>query len=145
MNIIRPSLPSDGKLMKNVEISTLCAFYGGLLTAKQREALTLHYDEDLSLAEIAEQFCVSRQNIHDLISRSAQKLQRYEQAVGGVAQAHKAGVWLRLAAQHLQLAVSHLPTGEHSQKSAAEITAALTLVSRTITEIDGEEDTPHGI
>ena len=144
MNTMRQPLPPDGRLMKNVEISTLCAFYGGLLTARQREALTLHYDEDLSLAEIADQFGVSRQNIHDLITRSVQKLQRCEQAVGGVAQAHRAGLWLRRAAQHVKAAGECLPAGECSRRAAAEMDTALTLINQTITEIDGEEDAHHG-
>jgi len=83
------SSAQETKLTQNVEISTLSAFYGGLLTERQREALRLHYDEDWSLAEVADHLGVSRQNIHDLITRSAQKLRQYEQAIGGVAQAKK--------------------------------------------------------
>ena len=66
------------ELPKSVAVGLLLSTYGGLLTEKQREALRLHYDEDLSLAEIAEQFHVSRQNVHDLITRSTQQLERYE-------------------------------------------------------------------
>ena len=39
--------------------SMLLDFYGELLTDKQRECFDLHYNEDLSLAEIAEQLGVS--------------------------------------------------------------------------------------
>ena len=68
------------RLEKSVEIGTLCAFYGGLLTQRQQEMLRLYYEEDFSLGEIAEQFGVSRQNVHELITRSVQKLRRYEAA-----------------------------------------------------------------
>lgn len=71
------------RLEKSVEIGTLCAFYGGLLTQRQQEMLRLYYEEDFSLGEIAEQFGVSRQNVHELITRSVQKLRRYEAALGG--------------------------------------------------------------
>ena len=71
------------RLEKSVEIGTLCAFYGGLLTQRQQEMLRLYYEEDFSLGEIAEQFGVSRQNVHELITRSVQKLHRYEAALGG--------------------------------------------------------------
>lgn len=73
--------PED-RLLSSVEIGTLCAFYGGLLTERQRQALELHYMEDLSLGEIAQQLNVSRQNVHELITRSAEKLRGYEAALG---------------------------------------------------------------
>ena len=65
--------PRPERLEKSVEIGTLCAFYGGLLTQRQQEMLRLYYEEDFSLGEIAEQFGVSRQNVHELITRSVQK------------------------------------------------------------------------
>jgi len=73
--------PED-RLLSSVEIGTLCAFYGGLLTERQRQALELHYMEDLSLGEIAQQLNVSRQNVHELITRSAEKPRSYEAALG---------------------------------------------------------------
>lgn len=74
------------RLEKSVEIGTLCAYYGGLLTDKQLEALRLHYDEDLSLGEIAGQLGVSRQNVHELITRSTQKLKALRKRAGRGAQ-----------------------------------------------------------
>lgn len=71
----------ERRLLHSVELGTLCACYGGLLTDKQRLALRLHCDEDLTLAEIADEMNVSRQNVHELIARSEQKLRRYEAAL----------------------------------------------------------------
>ena len=44
--------------------------YGELLTEKQRECYDLHYNEDLSLTEIAEQSGISRQAVWDNIRRA---------------------------------------------------------------------------
>lgn len=41
-------------LANNVEITILLDFYGDMLTAKQRDFINLYYNDDLSLAEIAE-------------------------------------------------------------------------------------------
>ena len=64
-----------------VELGTLYACYGGLLTEKQRHAVRLYSGEDQSLSEIAGQMGVSRQNVHELITRAEQKLRRCEDAL----------------------------------------------------------------
>ena len=45
-------------------------FYGDLLTDRQREFYDLYYNEDLSLAEIAENYGISRQGVRDVIVRA---------------------------------------------------------------------------
>lgn len=145
MNKSLQPLPSngtpEGKLQRNVRVGTLCAFYGGLLTQRQREALQLHYDEDLSLGEIAEQFEVSRQNIHDLINRSVQKLQRYEDAVGGIAQAQRMGERLRIVQRLLQKVCAH----QNALQYERDIQSAMVLIAQTLTEIDGEVAEENGL
>ena len=92
----------ERRLQQSVELGTLSACYGGLLTDKQREALRLHCDEDLSLGEIAEEMGVSRQNVHELITRSEQKLRRYEAALHLAAQAEKTRAGLEAALRALE-------------------------------------------
>jgi len=68
--------------MKNLNFVYLLDFYGGILNDRQREVLTLYYDDDLSLAEIAEITNISRQGVHDLIKRGEVKLTDAENALG---------------------------------------------------------------
>ena len=67
---------------KKVLLSWLLAFYGELLTENQREMARLHWEEDLSLAEIAEQFSVSRQSVHDTVGRTERQLESLEEKLG---------------------------------------------------------------
>jgi len=48
-------------MAKNLQIAVLLDYYGELLTEKQRDFISLYYDEDLSLAEIAENEGITRQ------------------------------------------------------------------------------------
>ena len=68
----------DGRLMK----SMLLDFYGELLTEKQRDCYDLHYNEDLSLSEIAEQLSISRQGVWDNIRRAEMSLNEIEEKTG---------------------------------------------------------------
>ena len=63
-------------------LGLLCDFYGRLLTERQLLACRLQGDEDRSLAEIAEELCISRQAVHDLIRRSQETMESYEEALG---------------------------------------------------------------
>ena len=125
---------SDGpqRLEKSVEIGTLYAFYGGLLTQRQQDALRLHYEEDLSLGEIAEELGVSRQNVHELITRSAQKLHKYEEALGGMQRAAQTARELRKAGELLD-SLSGL-----SEKDKSRLQEARAIISRVILKQEGE-------
>ena len=70
------------EVSRKIELAWLTAFYGGLLTDKQRQVLTLHCEEDLSLAEIAQEAGISRQGVHDMLTRAAQRLFDMEEKLG---------------------------------------------------------------
>ncbi|MEN6349493.1 MAG: YlxM family DNA-binding protein [Syntrophomonas sp.] len=65
-------------LEKLEHIIMLNDFYGPLLTEKQRTVLNLHYENDWSLAEIADNMNISRQAVFDLLRRAESALQEYE-------------------------------------------------------------------
>lgn len=74
---------------ERVLISLMLDFYGPLLTDKQRQSLSWHHEEDMSLAEIAEALGVSRQAVHDNMNRARQLLDMYESKLHLVAQYEK--------------------------------------------------------
>jgi predicted DNA-binding protein YlxM (UPF0122 family) len=51
-------------------MTMLFDFYGEVLTPRQKEFFDLYYNEDLSLAEIAENYGISRQGVRDVIVRA---------------------------------------------------------------------------
>ena len=69
-------------LRKKVDLAFLSAFYGGMLTENQRRVLSLHCEEDLSLGEIAEEVGISRQAVHETLSRASAKLTEMEASLG---------------------------------------------------------------
>ena len=71
---------------ERVLISLLLDFYGPLWTDKQRMALQLHHEDDMSLGEIAEELGVSRQAVHDNLQRARHILNDYESKLHLVAQ-----------------------------------------------------------
>ncbi|NMD43355.1 MAG: hypothetical protein GYA86_08625 [Firmicutes bacterium] len=56
--------------------------YSALLTKRQQEVLQLYYSYNLSLAEIAVEYGVSRQAIHDLIRRALTSIESFEKKLG---------------------------------------------------------------
>jgi predicted DNA-binding protein YlxM (UPF0122 family) len=70
---------------KDLSISVLLDFYGEVLTEKQREVLRMYYDDDLSLAEIAQQAEITRQGVRDSIKRGEATLREMEQKLKLVA------------------------------------------------------------
>ena len=70
--------------MDAVEMLLLFDYYGDMLTERQRMCLDLRYNQDLSLAEIAEELGVSRQGVHDNIIRAEAHLQKMEAKTGCV-------------------------------------------------------------
>ena len=70
--------------MKNqtYRMTMLFDFYGDILTDRQRELFDLYYNEDLSLAEIAENCGISRQGVRDVIVRAEAAMNELEDKTG---------------------------------------------------------------
>ncbi len=70
------------KIDEVIQTSLLYDFYGSLLTDRQREVMELYYGENLSLSEIAAEFSISRQGVHDALKNAEKALHEYEQKLG---------------------------------------------------------------
>ena len=76
-------------MAKDLRITFLLDFYGDMLTDRQKEFYDLYYNEvecyyneDLSLAEIAEEKGITRQGVRDGIKRAEQQLLEMEERLG---------------------------------------------------------------
>ncbi len=67
---------------KDLKKAYLLDFYGDVLTERKKEVLDMYYNEDLSLAEIAEQIGISRQGVRDLIKKAEEELLFLEDKLG---------------------------------------------------------------
>lgn len=67
---------------KDLHISFLLDFYGEVLSERKRTVLDLYYNDDLSLAEIAEEIGISRQGVRELIKKAEEELRFCEEKLG---------------------------------------------------------------
>ena len=66
----------------NLEKVKLIDTYGRLLTDKQYKIISEYYFDNLSLAEIGENYGISRQAVSDSITKSLKSLQSFENILG---------------------------------------------------------------
>lgn len=69
---------SKDTIQDRIRVATLYGIYGPLLSERQRRFIDLHYNEDLSLSEIAEGEGISRQAVFDAIKQGKKRLNRFE-------------------------------------------------------------------
>ena len=74
---------------KDLNIGYLLDFYGELLTERKRSVMEMYFNEDFSLAEIAEEINISRQGVRDIIKKSEEELRFYEEKLGLAARFEK--------------------------------------------------------
>ncbi len=67
------------EIENSIKLSILLEIYGKLLTEKQYDMLNDYYNNDLSLAEIAENEKITRQAVRDNLKKGEKKLFEYEE------------------------------------------------------------------
>jgi hypothetical protein len=92
-------------------MTMLYDFYGELLTERQKKFFDLYYNEDLSLAEIAENSGISRQGVRDVIVRAEAAMQEVEDKTGLI----RRFLRMRDRLDEIQSAVEQLKTLNYRQ------------------------------
>ena len=75
--------------LKNQSHECPFEFYAALLTDKQMNYIELYYADDYSLAEIAEEFGVSRQAVYDNIKRTGEDFRGLRDEITYVFRLHR--------------------------------------------------------
>ena len=68
--------------MDSLQMILLFDYYGDLLTDRQKLCFDMHYNQDLSLGEIAQELSISRQAVYDNLSRTEALLKNMEEKTG---------------------------------------------------------------
>ena len=102
-------------------MSLLFDYYGDLLTDKQKTCFDLYCNQDFSLSEIAEQTGVTRQGVHDSLSRAEALLFETEQKLGCVARLRAR----RQALRQIEAAAERLLTLPGAEADANSILLAV--------------------
>ena len=75
-------MAKEDALAKKEQVILLMDCYRDLLTDKQNDYLSLYYEEDLSLSEVADEMGVSRTAVYDNIKRAVKTMENYEKRLG---------------------------------------------------------------
>ena len=73
---------SSEMFSKDLTMPFLLDFYGDLLSPRQRDVLSLYYEDDLSLSEIGEELNISRQGVRHIIKKGEDQLKDFESRLG---------------------------------------------------------------
>ena len=103
------------------EIALLLDFYGNALTEHQRQMAELYFQEDLSLAEIAEEIGITRQGVRDGLKKAEKALFGLEERLGIAARFLRQ----RKALEAAKEAAQRLPDSEEKAILLAAVDAAL--------------------
>ena len=114
--------------MDTLQMTLLFDYYGELLTDRQRMCFDLRHNQDLSLAEIAQELNVSRQGVHDNLSRAEALLMNMEEKTGCV----RRDLQCRTAARKIAKAANEL--------SHYEDPAVADLAKQIIAAVEGLEE-----
>ena len=121
-------------MSKDLTIAMLHDFYGELLTDKQSKAIDLYYNDDLSLAEIAEPLGVTRQGVRDAIKRGEKQLLEYEEKLGLITRFLNVGEKL----DDILLLIKQMRKYEKTYVHSSKLSEAMAELEKELTNIRNE-------
>ncbi len=107
-----------------IRVGALLDCYGPLLTKIQREQCELHFNQDYSLAEIAEMYNVSRQAVYDAITRAENALEEFEKQLGMIKKASAQLETLTRVAKNLSSSIDALSQEQKNQEQVKSLKKA---------------------
>lgn len=130
------------KAGKDLGFSILLDYYGMVLTEKQRNILTEYYNDDLSLAEIAENYGITRQGVRDAIKHGEATLTEMEEKLGTARRTEAIRADLaRLEELVSEVRVCNTGLFEPDTRVQRATEEMLTIIHR----LDTQEELPDGI
>lgn len=111
---------------KDMRISYLLDFYGELLDGHIAGAMRSYYNDDLSLAEVAELFGISRQGIRHLIKKGEEQLSFFEEKLGLAERYNE----LSKAADSLSEIATKLSDDENRITEAKQLTEIIDIIRK---------------
>lgn len=114
---------------KITEVSLLYDFYGQLLSKRQQEVMNLYYEENLSLSEIAEEFSISRQGVHDALKNGEKALHQYEAKLGLVSRFEKSRRAVEMIDRQIEAVID-------KNRDNSDLVASLTKIRSVIDEME---------
>ena len=106
---------------KDMKISFLLDFYGEVLSERKRTVLDYYYNDDCSLAEIAEEIGISRQGVRELIKKAEEELRFYEEKLGLAERFRR----VQKTAERLQGLLADAGVNEEIQRAVTELSESV--------------------
>lgn len=114
--------------MDALQMTLLFDYYGELLTERQRMCFDLRHNQDLSLAEIAQELNVSRQGVYDNLSRAEALLTNMEEKTGCV----RRDLQCRKAARQITALAAKL--AEYDDQNVSQLAGRILEAARELEE-----------
>ena len=124
------------KIDEVIQTSLLYDFYGSLLTDRQREVMELYYGENLSLSEIAAEFSISRQGVHDALKNAERALHEYEQNLGLVEKFQQSREAIGAIDGRIEELINGMRKPEAEVLTASQVTAELQKIKDIIDKLE---------